>query len=545
MRLVPVLALLTSALSLAACGAGGGAGGGLLNANTLANGVGGCPITPVDNNPNNDCNATGGGTPVVVPTPLPDADGDGIPDKNDTDGSIGSGAGGNNTRIVAGNRAIVLSQFIYDAPTTANAALAQTLVPATSAQAYTDGLILSGAPPATLIHYVDTKSKINTEFATPVVQRQYTFGTRDIDWIGLGHHTFNLGTLAPTPMGGIIGTSGGIPVSYMGHPILFDTLGNQNVVFDPIDKKYKTAVRNTNPDPDNDPDTPMPDWVWGTAIDHSSDHYWNQVKGFMDARANGGTGQNYREYRALAPTEGRDELLQVWAFDNSYAAQYQNAAGGGIPKHQVWSFGGEKATAVPTVGNANYAGRWVGSAQSKDWSKPQDAGIDPNALWRVQGNSKFTADFATGNIRGTLTPESWTSFQDGYGAYTWFTEDSGLKRNGTALEPDYSIIYDTKINITANAAQLTTPLGTTRGPDFTGEANLSGAYITGDNPVYGGFFGTTGSEITGVFNAAGVYPNPQGGSQGINDNRRGSLTINGAFNSQYVAPCVPNVTCVP
>jgi hypothetical protein len=278
--------------------------------------------------------------------------------------------------------------------------------------------------------------------------------------------------------------------------------------------------------------------IWGSTVDTSEDFYWNQVAGNMTSKANGGAGAGYREYRVLSKTDNRDELLQLWAFGDSYATQYQNAAGGGVPKHQVWSFGGRKAQNVPTAGNATFNGRWVGAAQTENWLAPQSAAISPNGLWRVEGNSEFAVNYDSGAIRGTLTPESWTSFQDKIGAYTWFTSASGRKRNGTAAEPDYSIIYETKVNIDANldAAAAGQPRNT-----FTGQANLSGTYLTGDNPVHGGFFGTNGTELTGVFNAAGLNPNPQGGSQGVNDSRRGGLTINGAFN----ADCVPNVTCAP
>ncbi len=551
MRLVPVLALMTSALSLAACGGGGGGFGGSVLGTGVTQSVGvNCPLTPVNNTPDPSC-VTGstGGTPT--PT-IKDEDGDGIPDvdtdgdgqPDDQDGSTGSGAGGNTSNIVAGNKAIVLMEFAYDKPTSGTAMTA-VLRPLSAGQAGTDASILSNTKPSQLIHYTDTNSTTNSQLATPIAQREYAYGTRDLDWIGLGHHTFDLGTLAPTALGVLMGRDGGgTPVSYYGYPILLDEAGNQNVVFDPVDKKYKYATVNTDPDPDNDVDTPMPDWIYGESIDYAADHFWDQVKGSMDARANGGTTTDYREYRVLSERDNRDELLQVWDFGDSYATQYQNAIKGGVPKHQVWSFGGNKATAMPTGGTATYRGRWVGTAQSTNWLKPKDASIDPNALWRVEGNSSVTANFTDDSIRGTLTPESWTSYQEDIGAYTWFTTASGQKKNGTTAEPDYSIIYETKVLLDGKIDQVAVPgaPGTfVPGNTFSGEANLSGAYITGDNPMYGGFFGTNGNEVTGVFNAAGVYPNPQGGSQGITDSRRGNLTINGAFNGD----CVPGVTCAP
>ena len=55
--------------------------------------------------------------------------------------------------------------------------------------------------------------------------------------------------------------------------------------------------------------------------------------------------------------------------------------------------------------------------------------------------------------------------------------------------------------------------------------------MSGDNPMYGGFFGAGAAETTGVFNMSlACDPDPIGGERRINDDRRGFLTINGAFN---------------
>ena len=58
---------------------------------------------------------------------------------------------------------------------------------------------------------------------------------------------------------------------------------------------------------------------------------------------NGGAG-TYNEYRAISNDGGqeRDEELQVWAWNDSYATQYRNASGGGEASQQAWSFGGNK-----------------------------------------------------------------------------------------------------------------------------------------------------------------------------------------------------------
>lgn len=239
-----------------------------------------------------------------------------------------------------------------------------------------------------------------------------------------------------------------------------------------------------------------------------------------DPTGNGNGGSvTYNEYRAISNTPGqeRDEELQVWAWNDSYATQYRNASGGGEASQQAWSFGGNKTalTSMPVGASANYTGRFVATAKSTNWIKPSGADIDPNALWRVQGASTVDANFATASVTGTLTPETWTSFQSGVsGWYTW-----NVGTIGTVAEPDYSI-YNTEVALA----------GTITGNTYAGTATLDGNFVSGDNPMYGGFFGAGASETTGIFNVYGVDPDPIGGSAGINDDRRGFLTINGAFN---------------
>jgi hypothetical protein len=239
-----------------------------------------------------------------------------------------------------------------------------------------------------------------------------------------------------------------------------------------------------------------------------------------DPTGNGNGGSvTYNEYRAISNTPGqeRDEELQVWAWNDSYATQYRNASGGGEASQQAWSFGGNKTAlaSMPVGGSANYTGRFVATAKSTNWIKPSGADIDPNALWRVQGASTVNANFATASVTGTLTPETWTSFQSGVsGWYTW-----NVGTVGTVAEPDYSI-YNTEVALA----------GTITGNTYAGTATLDGNFVSGDNPMYGGFFGAGASETTGIFNVYGVDPDPIGGSAGINDDRRGFLTINGAFN---------------
>ncbi len=269
----------------------------------------------------------------------------------------------------------------------------------------------------------------------------------------------------------------------------------------------------------------------------------DQFNTLASGQQNIGAGTGYREYRALSASENRDELLQVWAYDDSYMLQYRNAASGAEAKQQAWSFGGNATTTMRTAGVANYKGRFAATAKTSNWYQPDSADVNPNALWQVQGDTTLAADFGTAKVTGTLTPETWTSFQESVGGnYTWYT---GAYSGGvaapsaaTVAAPAYSF-YNTTVGIDANIAQVTTPTpGNT--PNYTGEATLSGGFVSGDNPVYGGFFGNDASETTGVFNVYGTMPQPIGGDDGINGDRRGYLTINGAFHANCVSgACTP------
>ena len=246
---------------------------------------------------------------------------------------------------------------------------------------------------------------------------------------------------------------------------------------------------------------------------------------------NGGTNCapscGYREYRAFSQTPGkeRDESLQVWAWNQSYATQYRNTPSGGEAAQQAWSFGGNKTAVMPIIGAMTYNGRFVGTAKTANYLKPDGANIDPNALWRIEGASSVNANFATGAVNGTLTPHTWTSFQSGISGNYMKTVGVPPVAPATLLEePDYSFYNST---VTLN--------GTIAGNTYAGTANLNNQFISSDQTMYGGFFGAAApnpAETAGVFHVTGADPFPIGGSAGVNDDRRAYLTIDGAFHGQ-------------
>ncbi len=259
----------------------------------------------------------------------------------------------------------------------------------------------------------------------------------------------------------------------------------------------------------------------------------------VGANANGGSGTRYREYRVLSKEANRDELLQVWAWDHSFALQYRNEAGGGDAKHQAWSFGGNATAAMPLSGTANYQGRFVATAKTEQWVKPTGSDINPNALWQIQGASNIAANFGTGAVTGSMKPDTWTSYQSGVDGYhTWYTSTSsglGAPSVATSADPEFKF-YESQVNIAARLDGTGVAAKT-----YTGTAKLDGSFVSGDNPVYGGFYGAGANETTGIFNVFGTDPSPIGGADGLNDGRRGLLTINGAFNGT----CLAGGACTP
>lgn len=269
----------------------------------------------------------------------------------------------------------------------------------------------------------------------------------------------------------------------------------------------------------------------------------NQVDAFngIGPDMNIGSGADYREYRAVS--DDRNEVMQVWSWDDSYALQYRNASGGGEAKQQAWSFGGNATTNMPAGGTGTYAGRFAATATTSNFMQVTGTDVDPNALWQLQGATNLTANFATDTISGTLSPATWTSYQSGLdGYYTWDTATNIGTVGGVAValgaDFNYTDIYGTNIKINGTFDPVT---GTAAQNSFTGTAKLTGAYVSGDNPMYGGFFGAGAHEVAGVFNVEGILPDPTGGDDAINDDRAAYLSISGAFHGT----CQAGPDCTP
>jgi hypothetical protein len=573
MRLYPTLALVSSALALAACGGGGG---GLSSGAGLTSGAVLDSAAEIRANELNVCGFGNGAcdvrpTEVVTPS-IPDKDGDGIPDDQDTDGSVGSGAGGNNTGIAStatGTRTLAIQSSKLDKPAAGTTALSVLTSAATPTRASTQAAILSANKPKSLKFAIDTKTAANSQWAVPVEQTEFVEGTRDLMWIEFNHLKQDLmlrdtrgNQIAFVPSNGTYiylqshTTTGGVSVlanqaltaadlssAFYANQLsrVRDPNGNP-LVFQPSRNAYIATVAHTVGGVTYNP---------GNVVDINEDFYWNQLVPYMSDKANGGAKTNYREYRAIdsSPEVNRDEVLQVWAWgDNSYSSHYVNRDGED-PKQHAWSFGGKEATNMPTSGSATYRGRFVGTAKTSNFIKQDGAVVDPNAAWRVQGRSELSANFGTNDIRGTLTPETWTSWQtEDKAYYTWFTQEAanvapgdipGVPSVATGSRPNYYQIYDAKVILEGKIKAPATTVaaaGTTAPPpvlnSFEGTASLNKPYLSSNNPMYGGFFGANGTDATGIFNVAGALVQPIGGSAGLIGDRGAYLDMNGSFNAK-------------
>lgn len=522
MRLYPVMALVSSTFALAACvGGGGGLSSGVA---TRASVLQVCTLQDPT------CIPSGtGGTPTTPP--VPDTDGDGTPDDLDTDGSVGSGAGGNTTNTSTGTRTLAIQSSKLLTPNTGTTALAVLTSSTTPTQAATEAAILSANKPKSLKFAINTNSTANSQWAIPIEQTEFLRGTRDLTWLEFRH----ISTAA-------------LPKDAAGYPIINDPNGNP-VTYSTTRGEFIYTV-----------DDPLNRFNAGTSVDTSTDFYWNQLIPYMGDKANGSAKENYREYRAIdqSPTVNRDEVLQVWAWSgDSYSAHYVNRSGED-PKQHAWTYGGNASAAMPTGASATYRGRFVGNAKTANWVPLKGSEINPNANWRIQGRSELTATFGGSNtITGTLTPETWTSQQgieENGGEYTWFTQEAGnttvgniagTPSVGTGLRPNYYEIYDSTITLDGKikAATGAPTTGTPVLNNFDGTATLNNDYISSNSQLLGGFFGTNGKEVAGIFSVSGTTVDPVGGSDGLNGDRAAYIDINGSFNGK----CTLNAAqqCIP
>ena len=181
---------------------------------------------------------------------------------------------------------------------------------------------------------------------------------------------------------------------------------------------------------------------------------------------------------------------------------------------------------MPTSGIVNYAGKFGATAKTTNYVDTSNTAqtISFNNLWRVNGDTAAQANFGSGAFTAVLTPKSWIAIQtlnlstnNASGAADAMTSQGGANLASFMTAP-----INLKGSITGNSIA-----GTAQWAPSSGLVTNST-----NNPMYGGFFGATANEVTGVFALDGMDPYPYGGYSPINDDRRGYIQMSGIFNAQ-------------
>jgi C-lobe and N-lobe beta barrels of Tf-binding protein B len=255
-----------------------------------------------------------------------------------------------------------------------------------------------------------------------------------------------------------------------------------------------------------------------------------------------GLGGTYNEYRAYSRSAGAtavDEELQVWSWNKSYVTQYRDVTSSPAPAgHAAWSFGGKYtvASAIPTGGTATYDGKFTATALTSNWlddPSNSDQTLSANGVWSVLGDTHIVADFASSNIDGTLHPLVWKGYQSLNGATGFIdtTVADALSAPGTARHGNWKGFMNEDIHLAGVISKSTAAGAHPNAVVGTAHYDPNGNWInssTGDQ-MYAGFFGDKGEEIAGVFSLDATRPDPIGGQTAIENDRRGYVSMVGAF----------------
>lgn len=345
---------------------------------------------------------------------------------------------------------------------------------------------------------------------------------------GNGGNTTSLPTGDP-----VIALEAGTVVSSKAAP----SLGKLTLTSGPINKAKLEVDTNTANNNKWAVPKEMNEFVYGTNA--SAGLGWG-------AAADGSTvaGVGYKEYRAYqnSNTAGYDELLQVWTFGDSYAAQYRDETSlSETADKQAWAFGGLTSTsATPGThasGTATYNGRFGSTAITRNWINPDDPAqeVDFNNSWRVNGTTQATVNFDTNAVAARLSPDTWETEAD-YNNHSGYV----VSVNANVAGPNRAGYMASDIILDGTLTKTTT------GNSIKGDATMDTAdgWLSdgGNNPFYGAIYGANGQDITGAFATTGVSPYPIGGSMPANNPARGYINHSGAFNGECVAAGCPTIT---
>ena len=245
-----------------------------------------------------------------------------------------------------------------------------------------------------------------------------------------------------------------------------------------------------------------------------------------------GINNTYSEFRKITATS--DNELQYWQFNNiggtadSYAAHFRDAK----TNQDAWFFGGADATDPTTITSptATYSGEYVFAATTNGWGDAESYQT-PDGQWRGNGTASLAADFGNNTFSGTLNPQYWEKYENA-DIVTVNPNTRDVTVNGTT-----TTALAGSLDIRAFHTADITLTGKITGNKISGDPSNSvdigsGQFVTGDRALQGGFYGNNAEQVTGVFAAYGVLPNPTGGNIGINDDGRKTIDIQGVFHGQ-------------
>jgi len=256
----------------------------------------------------------------------------------------------------------------------------------------------------------------------------------------------------------------------------------------------------------------------------------------------------YSEFRRIAPSEGVDVELQYWDFTgaagtDSYVAHFRDANS----NQDAWFYGAangadsrttEAQIATLSAGpSLNYQGSYVGQAQTSGWGQASTYQT-LDGSWRVQGHADVTLDIGNNAMTGTLTPQFWEKTES----------------NGTVVQIDvHRQPGDEYLVMSTTASDITDPPLAAAGDiaafhnaevqlagTISGEGGIDGTatitdpgsgagWVNGDQALSAATYGANAEQVTGIFSVYAVKPSPIGGDTGINDDRRGTLDLQGGF----------------
>jgi len=260
----------------------------------------------------------------------------------------------------------------------------------------------------------------------------------------------------------------------------------------------------------------------------------------------------YSEFRRITSTTGGDidVELQYWDFTgaagtDNYIAHFRDANN----NQDAWFFGPANGAdsrttaaeiAVLSAGPAlNYQGSYVGQATTTGWG--QAATYQTlDGFWRVQGHADVTLDIGNNAVTGTLTPQFWEKTEsngtvvqidvhrqpgDEYLVLSTTTLDPVSPEPPLAASGDIAAFHNAEVQLAGTISDE----GAIDGTATVIDPGSGAGWVNGDQALSAATYGTNAEQVSGIFSVYAIKPTPLGGDTGINDDRRGTIDLQGGF----------------